>query len=316
MINKKIIIRISNELGNQMFMYASALGISKKLDNILLIDNETAYLSKKNISKYGLNNFKITSEIATNNYKFLGTTGYIKRKVLKKIDSFFPSKKFFIEPKDELKITKYNNYIFTKNFSNTIYLEGYFETEKYFIDIKDVIINEFSFKDINEYKNSPFYTLLNKENSVAICIRQNRFSEGRGKKSNAINSVKSTNFSKEQIAYINKSIEFFKNKINNPTFYLWSNDFSGLDNSLFIEKINRVIHPGNIFLKIDKRGLDLFLLSQCKYFVVTPSSFNWWGAWLSKKTNKIVTRPSNSFFSEFKVSNKDFWPSDWIMINE
>ena len=190
MNNKKIIIRLSNELGNQMFMYASALSISKKLNRSLLIDNETAYLLKKNISKYGLNNFNITSEISSNNNKFLGTTGYIKRKVLKKIDSFITNKKFFIEPKDEFKITKYNNDIFAKSFSNTIYLEGYFETEKYFIDIKDVIINEFSFKDINEYKNSPFFTLLNKENAVAICIRQNRFSEGIGKERNAKNSRK------------------------------------------------------------------------------------------------------------------------------
>ena len=65
-MKNKLILRLSNELGNQMFMYASALGISKKLNRSLLIDNETAYLSKKNISRYGLNNFKITSEIAPN----------------------------------------------------------------------------------------------------------------------------------------------------------------------------------------------------------------------------------------------------------
>ena len=47
MINKKIIIRISNELGNQMFMYASALGIANKLDMNIIIDNESAYKSKK-----------------------------------------------------------------------------------------------------------------------------------------------------------------------------------------------------------------------------------------------------------------------------
>ena len=85
-MSEKLIIRLSNEIGNQMFMYASALGISTKLNRSLLIDNETAYLSKKNISKYGLDNFKITSGIASNNYKFLGTGGYIKRKILKKID--------------------------------------------------------------------------------------------------------------------------------------------------------------------------------------------------------------------------------------
>ena len=75
MNNKNIITRISNELGNQMFMYASTLGISKKINKSLLLDNETAYSSKKNISRYGLNNFQITSNIAPNNFKFLGTSG-------------------------------------------------------------------------------------------------------------------------------------------------------------------------------------------------------------------------------------------------
>ena len=314
MIDKKMVIRLSNELGNQMFMYASALGISKKLNRLLLIDNETAYASNKNISRYGLNNFKITSKIATKNYKFLGMRGYITRKILKKIDTYKGNKKFFIEPKDDYKITGYNNEIFTKSFSNTFYIEGYFETQKYFIDIKDEIINEFSFNDMEQYKKSPFYAKLNNENSVSICVRQNRFSEGKGKENNSKNLTNSLNFRKEQISYINKSINFFKNKINNPIFYLWSNNFNGLDNSLFIEKINKVIHTDTIYSKIDKRGLDLFLLTQCQNHIVIPSSFNWWGAWLSQKKDKIVLRPSNSFFSLYKINNKDFWPEHWIKI--
>ena len=50
-MNKKLIIRISNELGNQLFMYASSFAIAKKLDRILLVDDETAYLSRKNSSR-------------------------------------------------------------------------------------------------------------------------------------------------------------------------------------------------------------------------------------------------------------------------
>ena len=314
MINKKVIIRISNELGNQMFMYSSALGISKKLNRTLLIDDETAYLLKKNISRYGLNNFNIASKIAPNSYKFLGNSGYIKRKILKKIDYFNKNKKFFVEPKNKLKITEYNTDVFTKNFSSNLYLEGYFETQKYFIDIKKDIIAEFNFKDIDKYKKSPFFIKLNNENSVAICVRQNRFSEGKGRENIQNNSIKSFNYTKEQITYINKSINFFKDKLNNPVFYLWSNDFDLLDNSMFVEKVNKVIHSDEIISNIDKRALDLFLLTQSKNYIVIPSSFNWWGAWLSNNPNKIILRPSDKFFSEFKLNNKDFWPTDWIEI--
>ena len=52
---KKIILRLTNEMGNQMFMYASSYSISKELNRELIIDDETAFLSRKNVSKFGLN---------------------------------------------------------------------------------------------------------------------------------------------------------------------------------------------------------------------------------------------------------------------
>ena len=72
----------------------------------------------------------------------------------------------------------------------------------------------------------------------------------------------------------------------------------------------------SIVSTIDKRFLSLFLLTNAKHFITIPSTFNWWGAWLSDKKNKIILRPSDSFFSEFTLNNKDFWPSDWVVINE
>ena len=46
---KKLILRLSNEIGNQMFMYASAFSIAKELNRSYYIDNETAFLSNKNV---------------------------------------------------------------------------------------------------------------------------------------------------------------------------------------------------------------------------------------------------------------------------
>jgi len=45
-MSDKLILRLSNEMGNQMFMYASAYSISKELNRRLYIDDETAFLSK------------------------------------------------------------------------------------------------------------------------------------------------------------------------------------------------------------------------------------------------------------------------------
>ena len=65
----------------------------------------------------------------------------------------------------------------------------------------------------------------------------------------------------------------------------------------------------------DNRILSLFLLTQCNHFIVTASTFNWWGAWLSQKNNKIVFRPSDKFFKEFYLNNLDFWPQNWEIVD-
>ena len=95
-MTNNIILRTSNELGNQMFMYAAGYSISKQLNRSLYIDDETAFLSKKNISSYGLNHFKISASLAPDSLKFKNLKGYIKRKFLIKTDFFRYKKKFFI----------------------------------------------------------------------------------------------------------------------------------------------------------------------------------------------------------------------------
>ena len=56
-------------------------------------------------------------------------------------------------------------------------MEGHFESEKYFKEHKQEIINQFEFKLKNFYSKNKFFKLLTNSNSVSICVRQNRFSE-------------------------------------------------------------------------------------------------------------------------------------------
>ena len=56
--------------------------------------------------------------------------------------------------------------------------------------------------------------------------------------------------------------------------------------------------------------MDFYLFSLCKNFIVGPSTFHWWGAWLNENQNKLCLRPKDINPS----NNKDFWPQNWISI--
>lgn len=303
-MKNKLIVRLSNNLGNQMFMYASAYVFAKKLNRDFFYDDETAYQSS-NLYKYNLDIFKISSTKAPNNLKFLNKSGYIKRKFLKYFDNFYSSKMFYVEPRDRNKNTLFNDKILSGNFRDKLFVEGHFESEKYFNSHINEIKSEFSFKNYKSFENNQIFNSIKNSESVSICIRQNRFSE----RKRAITSKDDENsliFTKDQVKYIEKSINLIKSKVTNPKFFLWSNDLKGLNNYF----------PDNQFTSVstNKVDFDLFLMSQSKHSIVIPSSFNWWGAWLGKSSKSIVIRPSNDHFSNFNVNNKDFWPKDWLVV--
>ena len=302
-------MRLSNEMGNQMFMYAAGYSFSKKLKREFFFDNETAFKSKKNISKYGLSHFKLSGKIAPESLKFLNFSGYLKRKIKKKLDYCKIKKNFYIEEKNKDKITSYKPDFLNKTYGENLFLEGHFETEKYFIEFKDEILSQFAFTAESELTNNPFYSMLKSTNSISICIRQNRFSE-KNRDLNSDDIKKSNIFTREQINYIKKSIDIIKSKVTNPKFFIWSNTYDNLDK--FFPKADYTMIITDNYVSKEKRAyLDLFLMTQAKHYIVIPSSYNWWGSWLSKNKNKIVIRPSNLNFTNFKINNTDLWPVDW-----
>ncbi len=62
-------------------------------------------------------------------------------------------------------------------FSNKVYIEGCFESEKYFFHNKADIIKEFKIKDTLIDKNNKYIKLLKSTNSVSVHIRRDRFVE-------------------------------------------------------------------------------------------------------------------------------------------
>ena len=304
-MEKKLIVRIAEGLGNQLFMYANAYALSKDLNYNLYIDDKSGFIKTKGFREYYLDRFNLTSQIIQDEEKFHTNFLNIKRKLLKKIDFFKTKKSFLIEKKIKNKKTNFYD-IKKKNYSDKIYIEGHYESELYFIKYRDDLLKEFSFKNNKYFKENKYYNMIksSSENIISISIRTNRFSEREGNKYNVVSINDSNQFTKDTIEYVYRAIKNVKLKIPNAKFFVWSNNFSGL----------REYFPENEFTfidnKLDKIYNDFYLFSLCKNFIVGPTSFHWWGAWLNENTNKLCFRPKNLNPS----NNNDFWPKDWISI--
>jgi len=302
-MNKKLIVRISEGLGNQLFMYANAYSLSKKINYDLFVDNESSYRGK-NIRSYLLNNFQISANMATQDLKFNSFKKNFFRKIKIHVDKIKNNKEFLIEKKLLDKKTSYYDYLKNINFNDNLFLEGHFESEKYFLHERGNILNEFSLINHANFKKNVYLKNIQNENIVSICIRQNRYSERIGNYSDTPSMEKSKSFVKNTIDYIKKAESLIEKKVTNPKYYIWSDDFNNLREYFPENKYTFVINNENKILN------DFFLLQNCKYFIVGPTTFHWWGAWLSNFENKICIRPKNLNPS----NNTDFWPTTWISI--
>ena len=303
-MTKKIIVRIAEGLGNQLFMYANSLSLSKKINYELFIDDESGYFQKKNIRSYQLDNFNINTPICDDKYKYNNHLKNLKRKILINVDKFRSKKSFLIEIKDKFKKTKYIDYN-QQAFSDILHIEGHYESEKYFKDLKEILKKKITLKNPKIFEKNEYFELIkNNQNVVSICVRQNRFSERISNRYDNKNKEKSDQFTKLTINYIKRAVSNIDLKMANARYLVWSNDFSNLREYL----------PSNKFTFVDikenKSLSDFHLLLNCKNFIVGPTSFHWWPAWLNFNKTSIFMRPKDIDIS----NNKDFWPNDWHSI--
>lgn len=278
-----IIIKISGGLGNQLFQYAVGRAVSDNHKVPLKLDI-TAYESYKLHSGYQLDQFDIVATIATKKEisNFKGSNILIL-KLLRRL-GLFNNKSFYREKYR----TIYDEHVFVQS---ACYLDGYWQNERYFLNIRDKLLKEIQPKIPISLKALSYYKEILGVNSVSLHVRRGDY----------LNHPEIGTLS---INYYRKAIKFIANIIHKPRFFIFSDDLAWCKK--YLDFIESPVYIENTQTEID----DLILMSKCQCNIIANSSFSWWGAWLNENKTKKVIAPKKWM----KVNpHKYKWvPSNWI----
>ncbi len=263
-----IVIKLMGGLGNQLFQYAFGKSIAIKNNDTLFLDLSYYEQHAKNDTKrsFELKHFDINYKIANEEILnlFINDNFDFKNRFLCKLNSFNRYKKI-------KEVSKDFDYRLIKNKGNLFY-KGYFQNEKYFEDIKDIISHEFRIlKPLsNDYK--PFLKQILATNSTFIHVRKTDFT----------NSINKITFDIVSDQFYLDAIEKMEKNNTDIAFFCFSDDISYCKN-LF--KHNKNI----IFVEVkNANSVDEFnLMSQCKNSIFGNSTFAWWANWINKCERKI-----------------------------
>ncbi|MBP6754585.1 MAG: alpha-1,2-fucosyltransferase [Bacteroidia bacterium] len=294
-----IIVQLTGGLGNQLFQYAFGKALINDSNQELLLDISS--FSWDSLRDYALSPFSITSTIAEDKQlDFIKNQKEFRMK--DRLFSYLNKKPLPYYLSSNIKEPDFN---FDPNFhkyrKENVSFEGYWQSEKYFKSVRKQLLREISLDEVKFSTTMLSYlSKINEQNSVSIHIRRGDFLSNL--ETNAFHGVC-------DIEYYHKSIIYLKEKLNNLSFYIFSDDlnfvkeqFSQLDNCTFIEGLSH-------------ESEDLILMSRCKHHIIANSSFSWWGAWLNQYDEKTVIAPKIWFHNSLiQEKTMDLVPENWIRI--
>ena len=258
------------QLGNQMFQYGALKGIATKHGYEYIIPKHDIFVD-------ALGN-KLRTELF-DAFDFDVKVGILN----------VPEQKYLQEPHFEYSSK------FVKECPDNISLLGFFQSEKYFKNVKKELKKDFTFKKQIRAECADIIDELF-DDPIALHIRRGDF---------LINSANHHNLS---MSYYENALKKFHHT-RQVIIFTDDPDWAGAQD-LF--KQDRFVISQN-----NGAYHDMYLMSKCTDFIIANSTFSWWSAWLCENPDKVVVCPDKWF----GVNNqdkyiKDLYPREWLVCHE
>jgi hypothetical protein len=178
-----------------------------------------------------------------------------------------------------------------------VYLSGYWQTERYFSDIAEVLRSDFTPVEPLDAENALIDAKIAAVvNAVSVHVRRGDY----------LTSDKLETCSTD---YYRRAAAFICERVEAPHFFVFSDDAEWTTKHLRLDAATTFVTANS-----SAHGFrDLRLMSRCRHHVIANSTFSWWGAWLNPSPDKIVAAPA-TWFKKAQYDTRDLLPEGWVRI--
>lgn len=287
-----IVTSLYGGLGNQLFQYATARALAIRNDTALTLDLswfDRVHLAPETTQrKYSLAPFRLPPRV-----QYYGT-GISSPGLIQRLSAYFSEGRNIYRESS----FPFNEHI--QEWKPPLWLDGHWQSPKYFSDITDVIKGEIgTVRELSDKSRRLYEEISTKE---AICLHVRRGDYVTSPSASQFHGLCS-------LDYYTKGVEITAGDFASPHFYIFSDDPAWIKENFNIEVAFTVVDVNGP----DDAHQDLWLMAACKRFVIANSSLSWWGAWLGASQHKKVIYPSR-WFLDPSINVTDLFPAEWIRI--
>lgn len=287
-----VIMRIKGGLGNQLFQYASSYALAKRLNQKLAFD--PSFTANMTARGYKLPLLQVeTDEVVY--------TEQLPKKV-KRLKNLYINKACRILNLSKHKCGEYIYWLETRDEwqpdfftlkGNNLYVDGYFQSEEYFKQYREVLLKQIQPKYEPEDEYLKVLDEIVNCNSVAVHVRRSDF-----KKDNC-----EFHYLLDEM-YYQDAIRKIRLEVENPVFFWFSDDMNWVKEHIGEDDDFHFVCIRTTHGDVD----DMMLMKNCKHIITANSTFSWWAAWLNEHKDAIRIVPSKPYGMEKMI------PSKWIKV--
>lgn len=292
-----IIANIIGGLGNQMFQYAAGRALA-------LVRGQTLRLDISGFAGYELHQgfelkriFQCEAEIASAEdvRSILGWQAMpaIKRILVRPGFGALRGRGFVVEP-------HFHFWPGIRSVPDSAYLQGYWQSEKYFGDVTHTLRADFAFRQPMSEINIAWADRIGRCEAVSLHVRRGDYVSN--PLTHATHGVCALDYYSAAVRHVARCVE-------KPEFFVFSDDIAWARDNLDISFPAHYIDHN----RAEESYNDMRLMSLCQHHILANSSFSWWGAWLNPRPDKVVVAPAR-WFANGNRSVDDLLPEGWVRL--